>query len=151
MLLLNFLPWGLCFACPRMISAGILQGDSTCHLKLKAWLARETQLPQGVPSKAAASLKELLEGGGRGGGGRTKSANTCRTRERPWLSTTVSLGSHPSGGRGRQKRPPRTGLHCPVRVNSSQWAPPAGPNLSGQKLGGRKVLYIHLLPSFPVC
>lgn len=46
------------------------------------------------------------------------------------------------GGGGRQKRPPGTGLHCPVRVNSSQWAPPAGPNLSGQKLGGRKILSI---------
>lgn len=47
------------------------------------------------------------------------------------------------GGGGRQKRPPGTGLHCPVRVNSSQWAPPAGPNLFGQKLGGRKVLSIR--------
>lgn len=44
---------------------------------------------------------------------------------------------------GEQKRPPGTGLHCPVRVNSSQWAPPAGPNLFGQKLGGRKVLSIR--------
>lgn len=52
----------------------------------------------------------------------------------------VSLGSCPSRGRGRQKRPPGTGLHCPERVNPSQWAPPAGPNLSGQKQGGRKVL-----------
>lgn len=46
-------------------------------------------------------------------------------------------------GGGGQKRPPGTGLHCPVRVNSSQWAPPAGLNLSGQKLGGRKVLSIR--------
>lgn len=81
----------------RKISAGIFQVNSACPPKLKAWLAREIELPQGVPSKAAAAARfqELLRGG-------TERVNMCRRQERLWLSTTVSLGSDPSRGRGRQ-------------------------------------------------
>lgn len=42
------------------------------------------------------------------------------------LSTTVSLGRYPRGGRGRQERPARTGLYCAEGANPGQKAPPAG-------------------------
>lgn len=76
--------------------------------KLEAWMAREIELPQGVPSKAAAAahFQEPL-------GGRTERVNMCRRRERLWLSTTVSLGSNPSRERGRQGG-------CPILASTAQ-------------------------------
>lgn len=100
------------------------------------WLSRDSeprQLQVFTRAEEEEPRVQICAGAGRGYG----------------LSTTVSLGRYPSGGRGRQEGLARTGLCCPEGANPGRRAPPAGRPSSQERrseVGGESLEYPNNSP-----